>query len=152
MDINWDNREEILGKLSKEDSVRFALRAANTVSHLNSDPKVINAIKAAEDWLADPSEKNRKAAASAASAAYGANAAWAAYAAYGASAASAASAAYGAAWSAASAVSAAADDADKSVKPILVKYLRELYLNSLPEEIKNDWLTRAVIGVNYEDL
>lgn len=147
MNINWDNRKEILEKLSHADCVKFAIKAASLVSHLNDDPSVTGAIEAAENWLANPSDKNRKTASTAADAAYAAGTAYDA----GTAAKAATYAAYAATLAAYAAAAAdVAVNADPNVKPILVKYLRELYLNSLPEEIRNDWLTRAVIGVNYE--
>ena len=115
--------EDIKG-LSKEDCVKLAVKAAKLVSHLSDDPKVIDAIEAAEDWLANPNEENKEAARAADAAT---DAAWAAYgAAYGAAANAAANAACWAAAYAANGAAHSAIEADPNTKPILVEYLEEL--------------------------
>ena len=89
------------GVASHADYVAIAVRLARGVAHLNSDPRVMAAIEAAEMWLAHPS----------ADAAYAANAAaGAAYAA--ADAAADAADAADAAYAAANAANPAADAAD----------------------------------------
>ena len=152
--INWENKQDILKELDKEYCVRFALKAAKLVQHLSDDSRVSKAIEAAENWLANPCEENTYAAADAAVDAYAAtNAAYAANdnacVAYAAGDAAAGVAddddtAY---------VDYAADaaaDADPNVKPILVSYLRELYLNSLPPDEKDNWLVQTMVGVSND--
>ena len=64
-DLLW-----VAGKLDlKSQIVSFAARVAREVAHLNSDPRVMAAIEAAEAWVREPSEGNREAAARAAAAA-----------------------------------------------------------------------------------
>ena len=73
-DLLW-----VAGRLNlKSQIVAFVARVAREVAHLNSDPRVMAAIKAAEAWVREPSEGNREAAANAADAARAATrAAWA---------------------------------------------------------------------------
>lgn len=64
-DLLW-----VAGQLGlKAQLVTFALRAAERVAHLNPDPRVGAALETARRWLADPSEKNRRAADTSAAAA-----------------------------------------------------------------------------------
>ena len=64
-DLLW-----VAGRLNlKSQIVAFVARVAREVAHLNSDPRVMAAIKAAEAWVREPSEGNREAAADAAMAA-----------------------------------------------------------------------------------
>lgn len=61
-DLLW-----VLGALGRGDlCARFAIGEARAVAHLNSNPRVMAAIVAAERCLDDPSEENRDAAADAA--------------------------------------------------------------------------------------
>ena len=97
-DLLW-----VAGKLDlKFQIVSFAARVAREVAHLNSDPSVLAAIEAAEAWVREPSEGNRKAAADAT------RAAWAAAARAATRAAWATAAAADAAWAAAAAANVAA--------------------------------------------
>ena len=70
---------ETLSTWNHLNQVKFALFCAKKVAHLNPDKRANEAILAAEKWLEEPSEENRKLADAAANAA--ANAAYAAYAA-----------------------------------------------------------------------
>ncbi|MFT6347048.1 MAG: hypothetical protein ACJAYB_000029 [Psychromonas sp.] len=45
--------------LPKIKIVQFAVECAESVLHLNSDPRAIAAIQSAKDWLEEPSEENR---------------------------------------------------------------------------------------------
>ena len=100
------------GVASHADYVAIAVRLARGVAHLNSDPRVMAAIEAAEMWLAHPSADAANAAADAAYAAYAAHAANAAAHAAAYAANAAAGAAYAAAYAAYAAANAAADAAD----------------------------------------
>ena len=160
--INWEGKKEILKELDKESCVKFALKAAKLVQRFSDDSRVSKAIEAAENWLANPCEENAADAYYAAHAAY--NAANAvAYTAYTAAAYAATYTARGAAYAAANtantayaAADAAADaatnaaKADPSIKPILIDYLRELYLESLPQDERDNWLVQAMIGVSND--
>ena len=124
MNITFDNRREILEQLPKVYLVKFAVYAARLVSHLNTNQEVKAAIQVAERWIEDPSQANIKADAAAA---------------------------YAAAADANTA-NAAADAADatkisEEIKQQMVQYLKELYLDSLPEDERNCWLVQAAIGV-----
>ena len=122
LDLLW-----VAGKLDlKSQIVSFAARVAREVAHLNPDPRVMAAIEAAEAWVREPSEGNRKAAtADAAWAA--ADAAWAAAAAGDVAAARAAAAA--AAWAAwaAAADAAAADAANAADAGLSEQRIREIF-------------------------
>jgi len=103
-DLLW-----VAGRLNlKSQIVAFVARVAREVAHLNSDPRVMAAIKAAEAWVREPSEGNREAAANAADAARAATrAAWAAAARAATRAAWATAAARAATWAALAAADAA---------------------------------------------
>ncbi len=58
------------GHLSTQQLVRLAVIFARSVSHLNPDPRVNEAITTTENWLADPTEDNLKAVKAAANAAF----------------------------------------------------------------------------------
>jgi hypothetical protein len=62
MNITWENKEGVLERLDQQANVKFMLKAAKLVSHLNDDPILEVAIKMTESWIKDPSEENRKAA------------------------------------------------------------------------------------------
>jgi hypothetical protein len=62
----WAARTNVNGKT---DIVRCAAKIARTVAHLNTDPRVMAAIKAAEAWADNPNSKTKAAAAAAAAAA-----------------------------------------------------------------------------------
>lgn len=62
---------------SHQDIVRVAAKIARTIAHLNTDPRVMAALEAAERWAENPTEENKAEAAEAAVRA----AAWAAWAA-----------------------------------------------------------------------
>lgn len=94
-------------RLPKARIVEFAIKCARAVEHLSDDPRVKAAIDAAENWVREPTEDNRKAADAAAAAA-----AWVA---------AAADAAAAAAWAAAAARAGASQD-------VINDYLRELFL------------------------
>ena len=148
MRITWDNIEEILKQLDKASCVRYAIFCAEQVKHLNADPAVDAAIGAAKDWLASPSEKNADAARTVADAVYCID--YTAYAtAYAAAnAAYAATAAYYAADAAYCTYAACAADINREqIKQEQVNYLKQLYLESLPEDERNCWLVQAAIGV-----
>lgn len=118
----------ILSNWTQVECVKFAVWCARSVQHLNNDPRVEAAIKAAEQWLRDPSEASRSVAyaAAAANAAYAAYAAYAAaYAAYAASSAAAASAA-----DAAAAANAAGSHTNLTDRDLLQIYMGELMLNA----------------------
>ena len=137
--ITWDNREEWLKLIPHRSQVMFAVFCAMQVEELwNDSVTCIAAISTIERWL-----EGKATAEECRAAAYAAYANAAAY----ADAANAADAyAYAAAANAAAyaaAAYAAADD--ESLKQAQVEYLRELYLETLPEEQKNCWLVQACL-------
>ena len=158
MKITWENIKQILETLPKTSSVKFAIYAAESVQHLNDDPRVAAAIAAAKAWLADPSEVNCKAAsyAYAAGCAAGAVAAGAGAGAYaagcaaGAVAAGAGAGAYAAnasayaANAAGYAAGAAGDEDELEVQTKILEYLKELYFEALPLE-EQTWLVRECL-------
>ncbi len=133
--FSYSNIKEWLSGYSHEDKVRFAIYSAELVVDLytSSSDAPKKAIRAAKDWLLNPSEDNKKkckAASDAAAAAAYATADAAAYAAaYAADAAAAyaadAAAAYaGAAYAAYAADAADAAAARKSIKGKLIDWLK----------------------------
>ncbi len=57
-DVLW-----VAGRMGhKAECVRFAIACAESVSHLNPDPHVQEAIDAAKAWIDSPTEENAKAA------------------------------------------------------------------------------------------
>ena len=156
MKITFDNREEVLKQLPKKSCVRFAVFCAERVQHLNTDSRVQAAIDAAKKYLEDPSKENADAAYHAANAAdvVAYNVTDAAYhtaraAAYAANAAYYAAAAGTYAIHTVSEIASyaarAANDADSSIKQEIVNFLKELYIETLPEEQQNCWLVKAAL-------
>ena len=157
--ISWENSRDILKELDKESCVKFALKAAKLVQHFNPDPRVSKAIEATEKWLANPCEENATTVADAAHAAWAA--AWeadntdTADARDAANAANAANDAANTAYAASDAYYATdaayyAADTDPNVKPVLIDYLRELYLDSLPQDERDNWLVQTMIGAGSD--
>ena len=145
MKITFDNREEVLKQLPKKSCVRFAVFCAERVQHLNTDSRVQAAIDAAKRYVEDPSEEN---------ATYAAHAtAYYAYRTTAVASCAARAAAYAAAYYAARAANAAARAAyyacavntDSSIKQEIVNFLKELYIETLPEEQQNCWLVKAAL-------
>jgi len=146
--FNWDNRRHFLYQLPHRAQVQFALFCANQIKHLIRDKKSLEALKITKSFLDEKATKEecRLATSAASAAAYDASAASAAaydasaaYAAAYAAASAAASAASAAAYDA-SAASAAAYDASAELKQEQLFFLRELIIENLSEEERNNWL------------
>ena len=150
--FTWDNRLNILNLVPHKVQVRFAIFCAEQVIYHIDDTQhpAHKAINAAKLFLGDKvSRKECNTAYAAAYAAADAAADAAAYAAADAAYAAAASTtAYAAAADAAYAAADAADAAtnkQSSIKNDQISYLRDLILQNLPEEHKDNWLLIASI-------
>jgi hypothetical protein len=144
IELSWDNRKYYLSKLPHRSQVMFALFCARQVVHLARNVKECReAIETVERWLEGKGtvEECKKATTAAIVATYDA----AACAAVGAAiVATYAEAAYADAADAAADAADAVDDADDT-KQKQVEYLKYLYLMSLPEDQKNNWLMQACL-------
>jgi hypothetical protein len=155
MELSWDNRKQYLSMVPHRSQVLFALFCARQVEYIWKDNKKCRvAIDVVERWLEGKATVKEcgaaanatNAAANAANATNAANAAYAAANAAYAAAYAATYAYYAAANAATYAYYAAANAATtEEVKQQQVEYLRNLYLDSLPEEERNCWLVQACL-------
>jgi len=149
--ITWENKEEWLEKLPCRSQVMFGLFCALQVRELwevNDD--YVKSIKTVERWL--EGEATVEECRNASCIAHGTSM-WGPHGYAINAAANAVYAAYAAAYPDsgryvhhyANAAANAIDKFGESIKQEQVEYLRELYLETLPEEHRNNWLVQACL-------
>jgi hypothetical protein len=150
MRITWENKRDVLKQLKKKGCIEFALKAAKLVNHLSNKPKIITAIKAIETWLENPNDENAKAAENISKIIYDTENRLDEATCAVACAASAIIATYSSSANYAENTAVYATKVininPEEIKHQLIQYLKELYLDSLPEEEKYSQSVWLVIG------
>ena len=145
--IDWDSRETWLKLIPHKSQVRFALFCVRQVSALwECDAPSVNTILLIEKWLeGKATQKECRAAAyySIYSVVY--NAAYIVDVDYDPSIVLSVNIAANSATHASKDVFHFSNDSAESQKQEQVEYLRELYLETLPEEHRNSWLVQACL-------